>query len=30
MTDVLYITIVLVFFVASFGLLAVCNRLMEK
>ena len=30
MADVLYITLTLLFFAASFGLVAVCDRLMEE
>jgi hypothetical protein len=30
MSDVLFISIVLVFFAASYGLLVICERLMEK
>jgi hypothetical protein len=30
MNDILYLSVVLLFFVCSFGLLAVCQRLLEK
>lgn len=30
MADVLFITLTLLFFAASFGLVAVCERLMEE
>ena len=30
MNDALYISIVILFFLASYGFLAICERLMEK